>query len=77
MEDENKRVLIKALKEKRKLFLTEKELEALGIGTAKAFRMQRYFGKGMPYVRVSERQIRYYWPDVVKHLKKNRVEPKN
>lgn len=77
MATHEKTSLIKSLKEKKKIFLTEKELETLGIASAKALRMQRYLGRGLPYHRVSARQIRYFWPDVVAHLKKTRVKPRH
>lgn len=60
--------------EQRKLFFSEKELEAMGLWSAGTLRNHRVKGIGLPYVRVG-RTIRYSRKDLLEYLKANRLKP--
>lgn len=58
----------------KKLFLTEKEIEALGIRSAAALRNDRWKGRNViPYVRVGK-SIKYLVKDVRTFIERNRSE---
>jgi len=69
--------LIDILKNTGKILFTEKELEQMGFGKAPTLRNNRHRHVGLPFVRVGKRSIRYHKDDLIRHLKENRVEPKN
>jgi hypothetical protein len=67
--------LTDAVKKSKKVAFTEKELEAMGICSAKTLKRHRYQGIGLPYVKIGPRRVRYLKADLLKYLKANRIEP--
>lgn len=59
-----------------KEFLTEKELAQMGLKSRQALRNDRWLGRGIPYIKVGDRGVRYAKKDVQDWLQKNRVDPK-
>ncbi len=41
--------------------------------TVAALAQDRYLGRGVPYVKVGDKRIRYLREDVLKHLRDNRI----
>lgn len=65
---------VKISKSKQVAF-SERELEAMGFGSAKTLKRHRYQGVGIPYVKMGPRRIRYLKTDLLKYLRQNRIEP--
>lgn len=61
-------------KRKKQLLFSEKELDEMGILSAKTLRSHRSQGIGLPYVRIG-RTIRYRRDHIVEYLKRNTVRP--
>ena len=58
----------------KKLFFSEKELEALGVRSASALRNDRWKGVGIPYVKIMS-SIRYTLQDVREYIQKGKINP--
>lgn len=57
-----------------KILLTDRDLESLGFGSAKARRNRRCRGEDpIPHIRVG-RLVRYHIKDLEEYMAKNRVE---
>jgi hypothetical protein len=60
--------------EAEKIFFTDKDLEAMGLGSAQARRNKRCKGEDpIPYIRIG-RLVRYHIDDVRAYVARNRVE---
>lgn len=57
----------------KKPFLNEKEAAALTGRAVSTLRNDRCLRKGMPYLRVGERSIRYRLRDVLEYMEKQRI----
>ena len=66
--------VMKAQTIKNRQFLTERDIEGLGLRSAKALRNDRWAGRGIPFYRVG-RSVRYALKDVRRFLEQHRVEP--
>ncbi|TVM32126.1 helix-turn-helix transcriptional regulator [Oceanidesulfovibrio marinus] len=58
-----------------KKFLTTKEAAALTGRSKKALEVDRQNGRGLPYVRLGPRCIRYRIEDIQAYAEQNRVDP--
>ena len=60
--------------EVKKILLTDKDLEAMGLGSAQTRRNKRSQGKDpIPYIQIG-RLVRYHIQDLEAYLAQNRVE---
>jgi len=71
----NSNELIKAMEKSGKILFSERDLAQFGFKQASSLRNDRYNNRGLPYVRVGKRNIRYLRSDIVKFLSENRVVP--
>lgn len=69
--------IINIMQKSGKILFTEKELEKMGFGNAATLRNYRHLGRGLPFVRIGQRSIRYRRDDLINHLNANRVDPEN
>jgi hypothetical protein len=57
----------------KKPYLTETEVSVLTGRALSTLRNERFLRKGFPYLRISERSIRYKTADIVEAMERNRI----
>lgn len=59
----------------KKLYLSEKEVAALTGRAVSTLRNERHLRRGIPYLKISARSIRYKTPDVIATMEARRIDP--
>lgn len=70
------RELMGKLKKINKPLLSPRDLEEMGLQSAQQLRLDRSLKRGMPFIRVNSRVIRYRTADVAKFLQGALVIPR-
>jgi len=56
-------------------YLTEKQVAEMTGFSIQTLRNWRHESRGIPYLKIGRRSVRYLEPDVVEHMEKTRINP--